>query len=45
MADLEGQVQAREWQLPMDSGVGMFVYSMTQELATWLNYRNLRRRV
>jgi acyl-[acyl-carrier-protein] desaturase len=45
MADLEGQVQACEWQLPMDSGVGMFVYAMTQELATWLNYRNLRRRV
>ena len=23
----------------------MMVYAMTQELATWLNYRNLRRRV
>ena len=45
MADLEGQVLAHEWNLPIDSGSGMFVYAMTQELATWLNYRNLRRRV
>ncbi|MBI1831574.1 MAG: acyl-ACP desaturase [Planctomycetes bacterium] len=45
MFDLERQVQAREWHLPMDSGTGMIVYAMTQELATWLNYRNLRRRV
>lgn len=45
MADLQGQVQEREWNLPIDSASGMMVYAMTQELATWLNYRNLRRRV
>src|SRR5581483_499637 len=45
MADLEGQVMSREWTLPQDSASGMIVYAMTQELATWLNYRNLRRRV
>jgi acyl-[acyl-carrier-protein] desaturase len=45
MADLEGMVFAREWNLPHDSHLGMLVYAMTQELATWLNYRNLRARV
>jgi acyl-[acyl-carrier-protein] desaturase len=45
MADLEGQVFAREWNLPHDSRLGMLVYAMTQELATFLSYRNLRRRV
>jgi acyl-[acyl-carrier-protein] desaturase len=45
MADLEGQVYAHEWQLPHDSPHGMLVYAMVQELATWVNYRNLRLRV
>jgi acyl-[acyl-carrier-protein] desaturase len=45
MADLEGQVFEREWNLPRDSHLGMLVYAMVQELATWLNYRNLKRRV
>jgi hypothetical protein len=30
--------------MPHDSAVGMLVYAMVQELATGLNYRNLRRR-
>jgi acyl-[acyl-carrier-protein] desaturase len=45
MADLEGQVFDHEWNLPSDSPLGMVLYGMTQELATWLNYRNLRHRV
>jgi acyl-[acyl-carrier-protein] desaturase len=45
MADLEGQVFDHEWNLPRDSGLGMILYGMVQELATWLNYRNLRHRV
>jgi acyl-[acyl-carrier-protein] desaturase len=31
-----------EWTLPMDDVRGMVCYSMVQELATWLHYRNLR---
>jgi acyl-[acyl-carrier-protein] desaturase len=45
MADLAGQVFESEWNVPHDSAVGMVVYAMVQELATGLNYRNLRRRV
>jgi len=45
MADLEGRVFAHEWRLPHDSPAGMLVYAMVQELATWVHYRNLRRRV
>src|SRR5262249_13830408 len=45
MADLEGQVFAHEWHLPHDSPAGMLIYAMVQELATWVNYRNLRSRV
>jgi len=44
MADLEKMVFQGEWNLPHDNHLGMLVYAMTQELATWLNYRNLRRR-
>lgn len=44
MDDLERMVFEREWNLPHDSHLGMLVYAMTQELATWLNYRNLRER-
>jgi acyl-[acyl-carrier-protein] desaturase len=43
MADMENMVFEREWNLPRDNSVGMFAYAMVQELATWLNYRNLRR--
>jgi hypothetical protein len=35
----------RRWEMPLDSAVGMLAYAMVQELATGLNYRNLRRRV
>jgi acyl-[acyl-carrier-protein] desaturase len=45
MADLERQVFAHQWNLPRDSALGMAMYAMTQELATWVNYRNLRHRV
>jgi acyl-[acyl-carrier-protein] desaturase len=45
MADLEEEVFQHEWNLPHDSPLGMVIYGMVQELATWLNYRNLRHRV
>ncbi len=45
MADLESQLFAHEWELPHDSPAGMLIYAMVQELATWIHYRNLRRRV
>jgi acyl-[acyl-carrier-protein] desaturase len=45
MADLEGKVFDHDWNLPRESPMGMVLYGMTQELATWLNYRNLRHRV
>ena len=45
MADLETQLFEHEWNLPRDSPLGMVVYGMAQELATWLNYRNLRERL
>jgi len=44
MADLEAEVLQRDWHLPQDSHVAMFAYTMVQEQATGLNYRNLRRR-
>src|SRR5262249_58969594 len=45
MADLEEEVFDHEWNLPHDSPLGMVLYGMVQELATWLNYRNLRDKV
>jgi acyl-[acyl-carrier-protein] desaturase len=45
LADLEGMVFQREWNLPHDNHLAMLVYAMTQELATWLSYRNLRLRL
>jgi len=42
MADLEESIFKWEWNLPHDSHLGMLVYAMVQEVATWLNYRNLR---
>jgi acyl-[acyl-carrier-protein] desaturase len=44
MADLEGQVFQKQWNLPHDDHLGMLVYAMVQEHATWLNYRNVRAR-
>jgi len=44
MADLEEKVFAREWNLPQDNHLGMLVYAMVQEEATFLNYRNLKER-
>ena len=45
MADMEGAVFANEWQLPHDNARAMVCYTMFQELATWLNYHNLRKMV
>lgn len=45
MADLDAKVFSREWNLPHDNHVGMLVYAMVQEEATFLNYRNLKQRV
>jgi acyl-[acyl-carrier-protein] desaturase len=45
MTDLEREVFKHEWNLPLDSAWGMVVYSMVQELATFLHYRNLRQLV
>jgi acyl-[acyl-carrier-protein] desaturase len=42
MTDMEREVFKHEWNLPMDSVVGMLCYSTAQELGTWLHYRNLR---
>jgi acyl-[acyl-carrier-protein] desaturase len=42
MADLQGRVFERQWNVPHDNPVAMLIYAMTQELATGLNYRNLR---
>jgi len=39
----EGLVLEEEWQLPFDHPRQMIIYTMIQELATWLNYKNLRR--
>jgi acyl-[acyl-carrier-protein] desaturase len=45
MADLQQEVYAHEWHLPEDSASGMVIYGMAQELATWVNYKRLRRHV
>jgi acyl-[acyl-carrier-protein] desaturase len=45
MADLDKMVFTRQWNLPHDNHIGMLVYAMAQEEATFLNYRNLRQRV
>jgi acyl-[acyl-carrier-protein] desaturase len=42
MADITGTLYAVEWNLPQDNARAMSCYSMLQELATWLHYRNLR---
>ena len=45
MADLEGQVSATSTTCRKDSAAGMLIYAMVQELATFVHYRNLRRKV
>lgn len=45
MSDMEDMVFDQEWDPPMDSGAGMLVYAMTQELATWLHYKRLQAHV
>jgi acyl-[acyl-carrier-protein] desaturase len=43
MDDLENRSLANKWDHPATTQLGMVIYGMVQELATWLNYRNLRR--
>ncbi len=45
LREIETQVGEYEWNLPHDSPIGMVLYGMTQELATFLHYRNLRQHV
>ncbi len=45
MADLDDRILEFEWNMPQDSVAGMIIYAMVQELATGLNYRNLKRSV
>jgi acyl-[acyl-carrier-protein] desaturase len=45
MNDLSDRLFQHEWNLPQDSAAGMMIYALTQELATWLSYRNLRKHV
>jgi len=42
LREVETQVSQYQWKLPQDSAIGMVLYGMTQELATFLHYRNLR---
>jgi acyl-[acyl-carrier-protein] desaturase len=44
LRDFEGSLAGAEWQLPFDHPRQMMIYTMVQELATGLNYTNLRRR-
>ena len=43
MTDMEDAVFENTWELPHDNGRAMLCYTMVQELATHLHYRNLRR--
>jgi len=43
MADMEDAVFEQTWELPHDNARAMLCYTMVQELATHLHYRNLRR--
>jgi len=42
--DFERQLLGAEWQLPFETPRQMIIYTMIQEMATGLNYTNLRRR-
>jgi len=44
LADFERQLLGAEWNLPFESARQMIIYTMVQELATGVNYTNLRRR-
>jgi acyl-[acyl-carrier-protein] desaturase len=44
MREFEASLLGAEWQLPFETARQMIVYTMIQELATGLNYTNLRRR-
>jgi len=41
MADMESTLFQEEWDLPYDNARAMVCYTMVQELATWLHYKNL----
>jgi acyl-[acyl-carrier-protein] desaturase len=43
MVDLERSMSQLEWDLPYNSALGMVCYTVFQELATWVHYKNLRR--
>lgn len=43
--EFEKQLLGAEWDLPFESPRQMIIYTMIQEMATGLNYTNLRRRV
>src|SRR5262249_30039164 len=45
LADLDRRLFDWQWNMPHESPAGMIIYAMVQELATGLNYRNLRERV
>jgi acyl-[acyl-carrier-protein] desaturase len=45
MADREREVFQHQWHVPHDNAPAMVMYGMVQELATWVNYRNLRQQV
>lgn len=42
MHDLENQVVEHPWKIPAGDVRGLLIYSMVQEHATWLHYRNMR---
>lgn len=42
--EFENQLLGAEWQLPFETARQMIIYTMIQEMATGLNYTNLRRR-
>ena len=45
MTSMEDEVFANEWELPYDDARAMVIYTMIQELATQVHYRNLKKLV
>ena len=43
MADMEAEVFSHEWGLPYDSPGTMVCFTVFQELATWIHYKNLQK--
>ena len=41
LEEVQGWAVVGEWQLPTDDARGLACYTLAQELATWLHYRNL----